>query len=80
MIVAPGSICQEQTFSISHVIGTPLQNFLQDYLTVRNKNLLEVGEDRHVGTGDIGVSTNGSNELGGIVPQLPRMAIYEKIG
>ena len=80
MIVAPGSILYEQTFSISHVLGTPLQTFLLEYLTVRYQKLIGVGEDRHVGTGYLGVSAAGGNDLGDIVPQLPTMAVYGKIG
>ena len=80
MIFAPGSIRQEYNFSLSLVLRTLLQNFLQEYLTVRYQNLLGVGEDTHVGTGDIGVIANGGNDLGGIVPQLPRMSVYGKIG
>ena len=41
---------------------------------------LGMGGDRHVGTGDLGVSAAGGNDLGGTGPHFLRMAIDSEVG
>ena len=80
MIVAPGSIRYQQKLSLSHVLGVLLRTVFQEYLTARYRTILGLGTNRHVGTGGLGVSTAGDNDLGGIGPQLLRMAVDSEVG
>ena len=49
-------------------------------MAVISQTFLGIWGDGHVGTGDLGVSNAGGNELGGIGPQLLRMAVDGEVG
>ena len=66
--------------SLSHVPAVLLRTVLQENLKVISQTFLGIGGDGHVGTGDLGVSNSGRNELGGIGPQLLGMAVDGEVG
>ena len=78
MSVAPGSIHKDYNFS--YILGTPFRTILQEYLMVISQTFLGLRGDGHVGMENHGVSTIGSNDLGGTGPQLLRMDVDGKVG
>ena len=47
---------------------------------VRPQTFLGLGGDTHVGMGNLGVSADDGNGIGGIGSQLLRMAVYGDVG